>query len=103
MDFDNHQRLNLVLLGLLIASCCVYFSIYDFRVEKIWWSTLYIYIPCGAIFFSGYLVWLRPTVAGLTVMLAFLVGIDLFLSGYGSLLTAQGEMLWGPLTLGFRD
>jgi hypothetical protein len=35
------------------------------------------------------------------VMLAFWVGIYLFLISYRSLLTAQGKMLWGPLTLGF--
>ncbi|MEL6674842.1 MAG: hypothetical protein AAFR61_21720 [Bacteroidota bacterium] len=100
MNFAAHQRMNLALLGLLIAAC-VYFSTYDIQAEKIWWTTWYIYLPRGLIFFLGSIIWKKPSPTGLGMVLGFLLLIDLFLIGYGAWLSLQGEMLWGPLTLAF--
>lgn len=91
---------SLITLFLLLGSC-LFFSIYDLTLEKIWWSTAWIYAPCSLMFGLGIVAWRNQSLPLLKLFGWILLGITLFLIGYGVLLCIQTEWLWGPMTIGF--
>lgn len=96
----SHRLLNLIVLTFLLISS-VFFSFYDILSEKIWWSTWFIYLPCSIVFLFGVYSWKNLNAGSLLILGIILLLIDAFLLGYGLWLWTQGELLWGPLTLGF--
>jgi len=96
----SHRKANLFLLGFLICSC-LFFSPYDLFHQKVWWSTAVIYLPCILVFGFGFLAWRGENERNLRIFGIILAGVELCLLGYGIWLWGMGEILWGPLTLGF--
>ena len=99
-NIARHRLVNISILGFLAASC-VFFSVYDLLYEKIWWTTVSIYLPCLLVFLFGLDSWRELKVRNLLILGIGFVAIDLFLEIYGTILCLQGEWLWGLLTLGF--
>ncbi|MEL7529846.1 MAG: hypothetical protein AAFN10_00985 [Bacteroidota bacterium] len=94
------RPLILGLLYLLLATC-VFFIVFDLSVIKIWWTTPSIYIPCILFFGLGIDAWQKHKAASLKWFAYLLALVNLFLLCYGTWLCWQGDMLWGPVTLGF--
>ena len=90
---------NVIALSLLFASS-VFFMFFDlFHVHIIW--SLAIYIPCMMLFAFGIWAWCSPSKLLMVYFAAAMSLVDIFLIVYGVILLAQGDLLWGPTTLGF--
>ncbi|MEM7659915.1 MAG: hypothetical protein AAF399_27630 [Bacteroidota bacterium] len=84
----------------LLASC-LFLIPYDLLVERIWWTSVSIYLPCIGLFGAS-LGAIRTQRQSWLAALGYVNGLlTLALLGYGGWLCGTGEWLWGPVTLGF--
>lgn len=96
----RYSKTNRGVLWFLLSSC-LFFGVYDVLVEKIWWTTYSIYLPCALIFSFGIRAWESQSARDLQLLAWIFVAIDLFLVSYGVILLVDGEVLWGLVTIAF--
>ena len=100
---NNSASSLLVRMLSFLLFACMFFSIYDLVFEKIWWSTVYLYIPFSLIFTWCLYVWRRSKYGQMLIHGVLFLLISLGVNAYGIYLVSNGESLWGLLSCLFTS